>query len=504
MSHKISLPVNILDELKCTFCNEYLSYFPIYTYAEEGLIACGRCPLLQDDHPTREIAYEKIAKGVIFPCKYKSSGCLEEFIPDHLIPHEESCNFRQYFCPLIPLGTCNWQGPIDELLHHYVNLHNSLVLNDFEFNINLKNMDNVNYILKHDNYVFILHVNCNTAENKIYVSLRFIGKTSTAELYAYQVSLYRMDMKQDLSYCKEKAQCDSDMKLNKNDAIIINVDDIKNMFSNPSYVTCKMSISNQVNQNESDKKAEAEGDQYNETIIKALECPVCFNPMVPPIYQCVAGHSICDSCKAQVNDCPTCHADIQNTRNYLLEEMTNHFKYPCKYREYDCLFVSTANEIKLHETECKFGPQNCPFNEFDECNWKGKLELLLSHVRVTHDDVILDMENFTIYIETYSIEDIFIINRFKEIFKLLIKLDDNYCYLSIQLIGPKLTASNYIYEIDFFDNETNERNYFKRTCSSNTSFDVAFDNDCLKLPIYMIEPFIKNQILTFKYRIFQL
>lgn len=504
MSQKISLPDNILDELKCTFCNEYLSCFPIHMYAEDGVVACGRCPLLQDDNPIREVAYEKVAKAIIFPCKYKSLGCLEEFTPDNLNSHEESCNFRQYFCPLIPLGTCSWQGPMDELLQHYMNQHSSLVLNELEFKMMLVNRESVNYILKFDNYIFIVHVNCNLTDNKVYISLRFLGKKASAEQYAYQISLYRLDMQQDRVYGKDVVQCDNDMKLNKNEAIIVNVDEVKNIFFDPFFVVCKISIINKTAQIEIEKKTETVDDQFNETIIKTLECPVCFNPMVPPIYQCVAGHSICDSCKSQVNDCPTCHARIQNTRNYLLEEMTGHFKYPCKYREYDCTFISTANETKLHEVDCTFGPYKCPFKDFDECDWKGKLELLLSHIRVKHEDVILDMDTLTVYVDDDNLEEIFIINRFKQIFKLLLKCDENYWYLSIQLIGPKTEATNYFYEIDFVDKEINERNYFKRRCSCNAPFNDAFGTDCLKLPIYMIQPYIKNEILSFKYRIFEI
>ena len=39
----------------------------------------------------------------------------------------------------------------------------------------------------------------------------------------------------------------------------------------------------------------------------APECPVCFEPMSPPlhIYQCARGHLVCGTCRPQIVECPT-------------------------------------------------------------------------------------------------------------------------------------------------------------------------------------------------------
>lgn len=500
MSKEIALPSKILDELKCNFCHEYLSCFPVYAYTDDNVVACGRCPLLHDDNPAREIAYEKVAQSIIFPCKYKVHGCLEEFIPVHLLEHEQSCNFRQYFCPLIPLGTCNWQGPIEELLDHYIQQHNCLVLNNCEFKFDVINRDSCNYIIKNDNQIFILHVMGNKLDENIYMSLRLVGRKKVAKQYAYQLSLYRLDMEEDLAYCRDDIQCDNEMNINKRKAIAIHLQDINNKFSKPLFVICKVSITQKTQS--SNAGGEVVDEHYNENIIKTIECPVCFTPMVPPIYQCVAGHSICEACKSQVNDCPTCHAGIQNTRNFMLEEMTSHFKYPCKYRDYDCKYVSTAQDIKKHEAECNFGPYTCPLSEFEGCNWKNKLELLLSHIKVTHEDNLVEVDTITAFVGEDE-EDCFMIHRFKQLFILICSLETEFLHLSMQFVGPKNEASNYVYEIDFINHESNERNYFKRTCSQFRGKELAFQN-YLKIPYYMIESFVKKEMLTIKYRIFRL
>ena len=47
----------------------------------------------------------------------------------------------------------------------------------------------------------------------------------------------------------------------------------------------------------------------NSEILKEFECPVCFNPMLPPvqIFQCSLGHALCSTCQSQgIEICPSC------------------------------------------------------------------------------------------------------------------------------------------------------------------------------------------------------
>ena len=39
----------------------------------------------------------------------------------------------------------------------------------------------------------------------------------------------------------------------------------------------------------------------------APECPVCYEPMAPPvhIYQCARGHLVCGNCRPQIEECPS-------------------------------------------------------------------------------------------------------------------------------------------------------------------------------------------------------
>ncbi|XP_023221377.1 E3 ubiquitin-protein ligase siah-1-like [Centruroides sculpturatus] len=39
----------------------------------------------------------------------------------------------------------------------------------------------------------------------------------------------------------------------------------------------------------------------NPTIISLMECPVCYENLVAPIFQCMAGHLLCGSCRGRVH-----------------------------------------------------------------------------------------------------------------------------------------------------------------------------------------------------------
>lgn len=84
--------------------------------------------------------------------------------------------------------------------------------------------------------------------------------------------------------------------------------------------------------------------------------------MVPPIHQCVTGHSICVKCKEDVKECPACKKEIGNTQNFALAQLINYITYPCKHDR--CTFTAKARDIKQHEATCVYGPFKCPLKEY--------------------------------------------------------------------------------------------------------------------------------------------
>ena len=73
----------------------------------------------------RNLAMEKVASNVMFPCKYSTSGCTVTMMHIEKPDHEDACEFRPYSCPC-PGVSCKWQGSLEEVMPHLVMSHKSI------------------------------------------------------------------------------------------------------------------------------------------------------------------------------------------------------------------------------------------------------------------------------------------------------------------------------------------------------------------------------------------
>jgi hypothetical protein len=67
-------------------------------------------------------ATKKAACTVTFPCKYSTSGCSLSLQLTEKGEHEETCQFRSYFCPC-PRASCDWQGSLEQVVPHLTMSH---------------------------------------------------------------------------------------------------------------------------------------------------------------------------------------------------------------------------------------------------------------------------------------------------------------------------------------------------------------------------------------------
>ncbi|KAB0796584.1 hypothetical protein PPYR_10645 [Photinus pyralis] len=54
---------------------------------------------------------------------------------------------------------------------------------------------------------------------------------------------------------------------------------------------------------------------------KTAECPICFEVFPDKIFQCMCGHSLCESCSAITIRCPICNDYMTTIRNFTLEAL---------------------------------------------------------------------------------------------------------------------------------------------------------------------------------------
>lgn len=184
--------------------------------------------------------------------------------------------------------------------------------------------------------------------------------------------------------------------------------------------------------------------------------------MLPPIYQCSTGHSICKNCRPQVNNsCPTCKQPIGTTQNFALEKMTQYITYPCKHHKLGCAFATKAADIEAHEACCEYGPFDCPLRTERNCEWNGAVSEVVAHVETDHIDCIMKNDRIEVPFTpngVYSSTCLMIFN--KKVFKYRYEYAEHFCQWSMKLMGSLTDSQQYKFEIDIFDTTGGKKRFF--------------------------------------------
>lgn len=117
-----------------------------------------------------------------------------------------------------------------------------------------------------------------------------------------------------------------------------------------------------------------------------IECPICFDHILPPILQCRNGHVVCRDCRQKFENCSVCrvHFSTQDIRNLALEKMAANVSLPCNYSDDGCTTLPLYNEKMDHEKICDFRPVLCPFPLDYRCQWQGAYSLVVEHLTTAH------------------------------------------------------------------------------------------------------------------------
>ncbi|KAJ4917603.1 E3 ubiquitin-protein ligase SINA-like 7 [Raphanus sativus] len=123
-----------------------------------------------------------------------------------------------------------------------------------------------------------------------------------------------------------------------------------------------------------------------------LDCPICYEPLTVPIFQCDNGHLACSSCCPKLsNHCPSCASPIGDKRCRAMENVLESTFVPCQNAELGCTKNVSYGKESTHKRECNFSPCSCPVQD---CNFIGTYKDLYVHYRITHSKNYL-LDRFT-------------------------------------------------------------------------------------------------------------
>jgi len=124
-------PTDLSNLFECPVCFDYV--LPPILQCHSGHLTCSNCRPKLTCCPTcrgplgniRNLAMEKVASTVQFPCKYSTSGCTATLLHTAKSEHEEACEYRPYGCPC-PGAMCKWQGALESVMQHLMSVHKSI------------------------------------------------------------------------------------------------------------------------------------------------------------------------------------------------------------------------------------------------------------------------------------------------------------------------------------------------------------------------------------------
>ncbi|XP_058482540.1 E3 ubiquitin-protein ligase Siah2 isoform X1 [Solea solea] len=125
-------PSELTALFECPVCFDYV--LPPILQCQAGHLVCNPCRQKLSCCPTcrvplspsiRNLAMEKVASTLPFPCKFSSSGCLLSLHHSEKLDHEDACEFRPYSCPC-PGATCKWHGSLEAVMPHLTHAHKSI------------------------------------------------------------------------------------------------------------------------------------------------------------------------------------------------------------------------------------------------------------------------------------------------------------------------------------------------------------------------------------------
>jgi len=224
-------------------------------------------------------------------------------------------------------------------------------------------------------------------------------------------------------------------------------------------------------------------DNISNDLLLELECPVCMDYMLPPITMCESGHNICNSCKASMDNCPSCRGKFTDIKNLSLEKMCWKVQFPCKHAKNGCKDVLPLDAITKHQTECPYELYKCPFSCTGlECSWEGFIADMENHIRSKHveaNDTRDVHGTHKVRLPKFETASAWCQALFtmKEVFFRLSYVQDGFLYCCVFYVGPKDKAPNYSYRLTI---ENTEGKGSVSSCHQTTGYKCDIDETIQK------------------------
>lgn len=188
-------------------------------------------------------------------------------------------------------------------------------------------------------------------------------------------------------------------------------------------------------------------------------------------------------------------------RNFALEGYVAEQRMPCQFNKNGCTLSFKMSEMDIHSKECPFNDLKCPLG----CSWKGQLKQLVAHFDGLHPEqrsVDVDAEIRLRDISSNS-QNVYLIliGVFNFLFHVKVSEAERKIYMFVQLIGTKVSASKWSYELQVYNKGDSRRKFtFSDAVASHVEppADIFREAKCSVLSHAYAATFLHNGVLTYK------
>ncbi|KAI4458138.1 e3 ubiquitin-protein ligase siah2 [Holotrichia oblita] len=247
-------------------------------------------------------------------------------------------------------------------------------------------------------------------------------------------------------------------------------------------------------------------------ISSTMECPICMEYMVAPIFVCSGGHSLCGKCYPKVKKCPMCFVPLGKTRNYALESLmealaiSNQDIIPsvreCPFSKDGCQKILSSCDYDEHKSRCPYRKFKCIFyvdEDFSEsCTYVGRRLDLKQHVLHKHKHDVFDHEEDMLSLELPFLSEQRFVYHEKDIFYFHVQEKEGVMYWWLQHLGDPRKGSEYSYTVRIFTRPYTHREYqCKENCVKDEDFDSVISKGlCPSVPAKVLETYPDNKWYT--------
>ncbi|CAF4800326.1 unnamed protein product [Pieris macdunnoughi] len=196
------------------------------------------------------------------------------------------------------------------------------------------------------------------------------------------------------------------------------------------------------------------------------------------------------------------------TRAKMQPRRPQSIDHPFKYRMrcpnwiYGCSLHFEKHQLTAHVEECPYNDLICPMNSLNGCSWKGKLDHIKVHFAEVHPQcskIQINKEDTLHICGNYQFIHLITLDSYNFLLHLQVDQYKKQVSFGVQLIGSKVSAAKWTYEIRVYNKKEPRRLFeYVDKCHSNCVPLQDITDQFAIISLDYAKTFSEQDVITFK------